>query len=287
MNNANNNITTFIAIIIAGIMISGAIIYTGNQKNTTPNTNTLEDKLISVATEQGLNKKKFKTCLTKRDDSKIKKDIEYAQSVGVQGTPAFFIGRTTKEGVIKGKLLGGMYPFDSFKKIIEEALKGELKEGKLVTVDSIPNPTVKDLGMTQSDYDKLSDEDKSEISKKYKEYFADKANKSAKLTEVSIGDNPVIGKDDAPVTIIDFSDFECPFCKQHAENTLPKLIKEYVDTGKVKIVFRDMIAVPSHNPVATTEAIAANCAKGQGSNEAYLKMHGYIYKNTKSNGMGL
>src|SRR3990167_2608651 len=66
--------------------------------------------------------------------------------------------------------------------------------------------------------------------------------------QVSVDDDPVLGDKNAPITLIEFSDYECPFCKRHFDQTLPQLRKDYIDTGKVKMVFRDFIAVPGHNP---------------------------------------
>ncbi len=104
--------------------------------------------------------------------------------------------------------------------------------------------------------------------------------------KVSIDDDPILGDKNAPVTIIEFSDYECPFCKRHFDQTLPQLVKEYIDTGKVNLVFRDL-PLSFHDPMATTEAIAANCAKEQGDDSTYFKYHDEIFKRTKSNGNGL
>ena len=102
----------------------------------------------------------------------------------------------------------------------------------------------------------------------------------------SIDDDPVLGDKNAPITIVEFSDYECPFCKRHFDETLPQLVKNYVDTGKVKIVFRDF-PLSFHDPMATKEAAAANCAGKQGGDTAYFKYHDEIFTRTKSNGNGL
>lgn len=104
--------------------------------------------------------------------------------------------------------------------------------------------------------------------------------------KVSVDDDPILGDKDAPVTIIEFSDYECPFCKRHFDQTYPDLKKDYIDSGKVKLVFRDL-PLPFHDPMATTEAIAANCAKEQGGDEVYFKMHDIMFEKTTSNGNGL
>lgn len=59
------------------------------------------------------------------------------------------------------------------------------------------------------------------------------------IKNVKIDGDPFIGSPTAPVTIAFWSDYQCPFCKQFELNTLPQLIKDYVDTGKAKIVFMD------------------------------------------------
>jgi len=103
----------------------------------------------------------------------------------------------------------------------------------------------------------------------------------------SVDDDAVLGNPNAPITLIEFSDYECPFCQRHYKQVHASIVKEYVDTGKVKVVFRDFVAVPGHNPNATVEALAATCARDQDGDEAYYKMHDYIFANTKSNGDGL
>jgi len=104
--------------------------------------------------------------------------------------------------------------------------------------------------------------------------------------QVSIDDDPVLGSKDAPVTLIEFSDYECPFCKRHFDNVYPQLKKDYIDTGKVKLVFRDF-PLSFHDPMATTEAIAASCAREQGDDATYFKFHDEMFKKTTSNGNGL
>lgn len=104
--------------------------------------------------------------------------------------------------------------------------------------------------------------------------------------KVSIDDDPILGDKNAKVTLIEFSDYECPFCKRHFDQTLPQLKKDYIDTGKVKLVYRDF-PLSFHDPMATTEAMAANCAKEQGGDDTYFKYHDEIFKRTTSNGNGL
>jgi protein-disulfide isomerase len=109
------------------------------------------------------------------------------------------------------------------------------------------------------------------------------------VAKVSVDDDPVLGSKDAPVTMIEFSDYECPFCKQHFTNTFPEIKKDYIDTGKLKLVFRDS-PLPFHDPLATNEAVAANCARELATGDkdkAYFDFHDELFKRTTSNGNGL
>ncbi len=80
--------------------------------------------------------------------------------------------------------------------------------------------------------------------------------------DVSYEDQPIKGNPDAPLTIVEFSDFQCPFCSRFHEQTLPAIMENYVDTGKVKFVYRDLPL--SFHANANSASIAAECAYEQG-----------------------
>jgi len=103
---------------------------------------------------------------------------------------------------------------------------------------------------------------------------------------VSVDDDPFLGNPDAPVTMIDFSDYECPFCKRHVDQSFDQIKTEYIDTGKLKYVYRDL-PLSFHDPLATQQAIAANCAREQGDDETYFAYHDEIFNRTSSNGNGM
>lgn len=103
--------------------------------------------------------------------------------------------------------------------------------------------------------------------------------------EVSVDNDPVLGDKNAPITMIEFVDYECPFCKRFADETLSQIKSEYVDTRKVKLVMRDLPL--SFHQNAHKESQAAECAREQGGDTAYFKYHDEIFKRTTSNGTGL
>jgi protein-disulfide isomerase len=71
----------------------------------------------------------------------------------------------------------------------------------------------------------------------------------------------ILGKANAPVTYIDYGDYQCPFCNRYFTDTFPSLKSEYVDTGKIKMVFRDLAFL---GPESLAAANAAQCANDQG-----------------------
>ncbi len=71
----------------------------------------------------------------------------------------------------------------------------------------------------------------------------------------------VLGRDDAPVTIVEFADYQCPFCRKFHVETFAELKKNYIDTGKVRYISRDLPL--EFHPNAPSAALAARCAGEQ------------------------
>jgi protein-disulfide isomerase len=85
-------------------------------------------------------------------------------------------------------------------------------------------------------------------------------------------DDGYVGNENAPITIIEFSDYQCPYCRYFYTETYSKIIENYVDTGKVKIVYRDFPL--GFHKAAIPYAMAAECAQDQGY---WKEMHDTIY----------
>ena len=109
---------------------------------------------------------------------------------------------------------------------------------------------------------------------------------SVLMVKTNIDDDPMKGSKNAPVTIVEFSDYECPYCKQFATETLPQLQSRYIDMNKVRFVYRDLPLI-SHEPAATSEARSANCAREQSGDVGYFRFHDRIFQTTKSGGSGV
>ena len=96
------------------------------------------------------------------------------------------------------------------------------------------------------------------------------------IAKVSVKDSPVLGSADAPVTVVEFTDYQCTYCLRFIEQTFPKLKQEFIDTGKVRWVVRDMPLGFHKN--ARKAAQAAHCA---GEQDKFWEMRGVLFANAK------
>jgi len=92
--------------------------------------------------------------------------------------------------------------------------------------------------------------------------------------DVDKGHLPVLGNKNAKVTIIEFSDFQCPFCRRFGKDTLPQIKKEYIDTGKVQFAYRHFPLTAIH-PMAVPTAQASECANEEGK---FWQLHDKIFE---------
>jgi protein-disulfide isomerase len=95
---------------------------------------------------------------------------------------------------------------------------------------------------------------------------------------VSLDDDPVLGNPDAPLTIVEFSDFQCPFCAKFYAQTLPLIKENYIKSGQVNFVYRDF-PINGIHPNAMPAALAAECADDQGK---FWEYHDLVFTNQDS-----
>jgi protein-disulfide isomerase len=174
----------------------------------------------------------------------IQKDNAYGQQVGANGTPSFFIN---------GKLIAGALPFDSFKTVIDEQIaKANELTKKGVRADKL--------------YETIVAENV-------------KAAGSAPEAKVEVGNAPVLGPKNAPVTIVVWSDFQCPYCGK-VEPTLQQLRDEY--KGKIRMAWKNQPL--SFHPNAMPAAEAAMAADEQGK---FWEFHDALFKRQNELGPAL
>jgi len=106
--------------------------------------------------------------------------------------------------------------------------------------------------------------------------------KTEATTTIDIAGMPVQGAEAAKVAVIEFSDYECPYCARNATTVFPELKSEFISTGKVRYVFANFPLPNHHN--ARQLAAAAVCA---GKQDAYWKMHDELFENRPRTSEGI
>jgi len=216
-------------------------------------TNLDRPSLDKYAQEIGLNMSKYKAAM---DSDKFKKEItadsEAGAKIGARGTPAFFIN---------GKFLSGAQPYEAFKAKID----AELKNAEALIAKGTPKGKV---------YEAIMKTAKTEVPKAPAQAAGapeQGPEQDKTIFKVEAGDAPSKGPKDAPLQVIVFSDFQCPFCKR-VEPTLAQMEKEY--QGKVRMVWKNY-PLPFHQN-AEPAAEAAMAADAQGK---FWAMHDKLFEN--------
>jgi protein-disulfide isomerase len=206
------------------------------------------------AQELGLNMTKFKAALdAQKGKAAIEADAAAGGKIGAHGTPAFFVN---------GKFLSGAQPFEVFKTKIDE----ELKTADAMIAKGTPKSKL---------YDALMKDAKTEVAAAPAAAQAQGAEKTPEqdttVYKVAAGNGPSKGSKNAPLQVVIFSDFQCPFCKR-VEPQLSELEKEY--GSKVHMTWKNY-PLPFHNN-AEPAAEAAMAANAQGK---FWQMHDKLFEN--------
>ncbi len=212
--------------------------------------------LETYAGELGLNVAQVKAALdTDRYKKEIEADMAEGAKVGARGTPAFFIN---------GVNLAGAQPYERFKEIID----AELKKAEALVAKGTPKARVYDLLMKSA---------KTEVAAAPAQAAPGGEvgpESDNKIWKVVPGSSPSRGPKNAPVTLVLFSDFECPFCTR-VEPTITQLEKEYA--GKIRVVWKNFPLEFHKN--AKPAAKAALAAGEQGK---FWEMHGKLFQNQRA-----
>ncbi len=203
--------------------------------------------LETYAKDIGLDMGKFKNALdTNKFAARVEADSAAGNAVGANGTPTFFIN---------GREFVGAQPFEAFKAIIDEEIG---KANKLIAAGTKPADVYAKLQLEAGKAAPPAPE-------------GAPAAAPAVVANIDIGAAPVKGPKNAPVTIVAFSDFQCPFCSRVVP-TLHDIEKQY--GNKVKIAFKNQ-PLPFH-PNARPAANAALAANEQGK---FWEMHDKLFAN--------
>lgn len=96
---------------------------------------------------------------------------------------------------------------------------------------------------------------------------------------IDIANDPFKGSPNAKVAVVEFSEFQCPFCGRFNKDTLPQIVRDYIDTGKIRYVWRDLPLSIHENAAKAAEA--ARCAGEQGK---FWEMHDRLFANQQTIG---
>jgi protein-disulfide isomerase len=208
--------------------------------------------LEQYATELGLNMNKFKSALdSHKFVAGIKEDQAIAEKLGARGTPSFFIN---------GRPLRGAQPKEAFKAVIDKEIQA---------ADALLKTGVKPADL----YAKMQETAKEKPEGPAAQPQQQRAGEPDQNTvyKAPIGDAPLKGAKNAKVTIVEWSDFQCPFCSR-VEPTVTQVMKEF--PNDVRVAFKQL-PLPFHNN-AHIAAQASLAAKAQGK---FWEMHEILFKN--------
>lgn len=209
------------------------------------------------AVQAGVDKAKFEAMLKEnKGQAKVDADIAAGKAVGVRGTPAFFIN---------GKFLSGARPQNAF----EAEIDGQLAEAEKLIASGTPKSQI---------YTALTDKNftnqpaAAEGDKK-----AQQPEDTTTVWKVPLtGKEPAKGNPNALVTIVEFSEFQCPFCSKVLP-TMNTILNTYKD--QVRVVFMDQ-PLPFHKR-ATPASNFAHEARAQKGDKAFWEAHDLLFENQK------
>lgn len=195
-----------------------------------------------LAEEIGANTTIYSGCMATREmKTPVEQSVEEATALGFDGTPSFqFVGDGEPYSLV------GAQPFDRFEATITALLAGESPADARQSDPSDLPPWATDEGLALD----------------------------PKRPGYTVAGDQSRGDADAPIVVVEFSDFQCPYCKRHNDQTQPTLDEKYVDTGQVRWVFKHFpLAI---HPQAPAAGVAAECAADQGK---FWEMYNTIFAN--------
>lgn len=195
------------------------------------------DNLKKYAKDLKLDTGKFNKCLDSGEKKvAVNADESYGASLGVQGTPGFFVN---------GRFFAGAFPYEFFKEVIDKEIAGTSTD-------------------TCTDY-----------SETLQKYCSDPQNKAFDPVpkKIDLGKAPSEGASKPKVTIVEFSDFQCPFCIR-AYPTVKKILQDY--KNDVRLYYKQFPLTNLH-PFAQKAAEASLCVLDQGQDK-FWQFHDKLFE---------
>ena len=199
-----------------------------------------------LAEQTGVDMGVYEACMTSHEmQAVVDARVEAAFAVGFNATPSFKLVRETDAAIFE---VIGAQPYEQFAGVMDSALAGEMP---VVAAPEAEQPQEEGIPFWATAEGWAADPDRPGYNMAGDEYR---------------------GSLDAAVTVIEFSDFQCPYCQRHNADTQPILDEKYVDTGKVLWVYKHFPL--NIHPQAPAAGIAAECASEQGM---FWQMHAVLF----------
>ena len=217
----------------------------------TESSNSLEPAEVyaRLAEEVGADVDAYNECVAGGSKQPIVQErVDEAQSLGFSGTPSFRFANMTTGDTFD---VVGAQPYDVFAQTIDTMLAGEVP-----AAPEQPEQPSAEIPFWATAEGLAPDPDR---------------------PGYNMAGDLIRGSQDALVTVIEFSDFQCPYCQQHFTDTQPVLDENFVDTGRVNWVFKHF-PLDIH-PQAPAAAVASECAAEQGQ---FWEMHHLLFENVES-----
>lgn len=207
--------------------------------------------LVALAEGAGVEAVALQECIDSgRATDVVNADVATAQSFGFNGTPSFQVMADAVEGTYD---VIGAQPVEVFQSYLDSLLAGEVPDGAVPGQEAGEDPEPQGLPAWADRVTGLQpDPDRPGVNMAGDYYKGDPA---------------------APLVVVEFSDFECPFCGVHTLETQPTVDATFVDTGQVMWVYKHL-PLPMH-PSARNAAVAAECAGDQGQ---FWEMHDLLFE---------
>lgn len=205
-----------------------------------------------LAKDAGADTDAYQACITSHKmQSKVQERVDQAFARGFTATPSFQMIRTTDNAIFQ---LIGAQPYEQFAAVVDSALAGEMP--------SVAQQPQQPQQQPQQGIPFWA--------------TAEGWKPDPNRPGFNMAGDVYRGDVNAPLTVIEFSDFQCPFCLRHQQETQPALDEKYVDTGKVLWVYKNFPL--NIHPQAPAAAIAGECAADQGK---FWEMHDALFNSVE------
>jgi protein-disulfide isomerase len=269
-----------LAILIGGVIISSSIIITAQAYKSVPSVNCdvevpySRDCLINYARELNLNTAEFTACLDNGDaKQEVQNDLDLAKKLGLSGTPSIFVGKK-KDLVFSGFGFYGLENSDVVTAIemlqnqTMNDVKAFLKEKQKELIINYKEQMV--LFYSSEEGGSLNDE---QIQAKLEETVPTDLELDGYLEPQNISLDGAQIEGNGDVTLLVFSDYQCPYCKEFNKLIVSELRQDYISRDKLSYVFRDF---PLEN-IHTSARIMAEAARCAGKQNKYFEYHDRLF----------